>query len=286
VARAGMGSLTSFEMTRGLEAGVTVQPSLCGRHCSGVRYNTGMSQTASAIVRSPAEIVQSSPVSQAPNGICYARSGEITIADNDLDRMVASVPVPVAAALSRKAYYFVPLTVTQGEDTVIADRYDVALSDNAVCHRNLNLGNAQCVFISTRLMEDKFSVAFEFYINVGHALVERAGVSQNFADLAWQQAESGVRGETSGDAWEARKFATAHGPDAEKFKNQYLAASFADAISIYLLALYLDFDYYDLRERDYPLLAPAAMAERLRKIAEIFPPSPGFEFNIYYRRRG
>ena len=150
-----------------------------------------MSQTASAITRSPAEIVQSSPVSQAPNGICYARSGEITIADNDLDRMIAAVPVPVAAALSRKAYYFVPLTVTQGDETVIADRYDVALSDNAVCHRNLNLGDAQCVFISTRLMDDKFSVAFEFYINVGHALVERAGVSQNFADLAWQQVESG-----------------------------------------------------------------------------------------------
>jgi hypothetical protein len=27
------------------------------------------------------------------------------------------------------------------------------------------------------------------------------------------------------------------------------------------------------------------MAERLRKIAEIFPPNPGFEFNIYDRRR-
>jgi hypothetical protein len=244
-----------------------------------------MSQAASAIVRSPAEIVQNSPVSQAPNGICYARSGEITIADNDLERMVAAVPVPVAGALNRKAYYFVPLTVTQGDDTVIADRYDVALSDNAVCHRNLDLGDAQCVFISTRLMDDKFSVAFEFYINVGHALVERAGVAQNFADLAWQQVESGVRGETSLDAWEARKFATAHGPDAEKYKNDYLTASFADAISIYLLSIYLDVDYYDLRERDYPLLAPTPMAERLRKIAEIFPPNPGFEFNIYYRRR-
>jgi len=122
--------------------------------------------------------------------------------------------------------------------------------------------------------------------NEGHALVERAGVSQKFADLAWQQVESGVRGETSLDAWESRKFATSHGPDAEKFKNEYLAASFADAISIYLLALYLDVDYYDLRERDYPLLAPTPMAERLRKIAEIFPPNPGFEFNIYYRRRG
>src|SRR5580700_10319882 len=198
-----------------------------------------MSQAAPAITRSPAEVVRQTPVSQAPNGICYAVSGEVTITDADLERMVAAVPKTAAGALDRNAYYFVPLTVSQGEETVIADRYDVELSDNAVCHRNLNLGNSQCVFISTRLMDDKFSVAFEFYINVGHALVERAGVSQNFADLAWQQVESGVRGETSLDAWEARKFATAHGPDAEKYKNEYLAASFADAISIYLLSLSL-----------------------------------------------
>jgi hypothetical protein len=245
-----------------------------------------MSQAASAITRSPAEIVQTSPVSQSPNGVCYARAGEISVAENDLDRMVAAVPGAIAASLTRKAYYFVPLTVNQGDETVIADRYDVVLSDNAVCHRNLNIGDAQCVFISTRLMDDKFSIAFEFYINVGHALVERAGVSSAFADLAWQQVETSVRGETSLDAWEARKLATAHGPDAEKYKNEYLSASFADAISIYLLSLYLDVDYHDLRERDYPLLAPAPMAERLRKIAEIFPPNPGFEFNIYYRRRG
>jgi hypothetical protein len=45
-------------------------------------------------------------------------------------------------------------------------------------------------------------------------------------------------------------------------------------------------DYYDLRERDYPLLAPTPLAERLRKVAELFPPNPGFEFAIYYRRRG
>src|SRR6202521_1983512 len=245
-----------------------------------------MSQAAPAITRSPADVVRMTPVSQAANGVCYATAGENSIGAVDLERRIAAVPGKAAGTLKRKAYYFVPLTVSQGEEVVIADRYDVALSDNAVCHRNLNLGDSQCVFISTRLMDDKFSVAFEFYINVGHALVERAGVSQNFADLAWQQVEAGVRGETSLDAWEARKFATAHGPDAEKYKNEYLAASFADAISIYLLALYLDVDYYDLRERDYPRLAPTPMAERLRKIAEIFPPNPGFEFNIYYRRRG
>jgi hypothetical protein len=241
--------------------------------------------TAPALTRRPAEIVRQTPVSQASNGVCYAVVGEITVTSSDLDRMIAAVPVPIAAALDRKAYYFVPLTVNQGDETVIADRYDVALSDNAVCHRNLELGDSQCVFISTRLMDDKFSVAFEFYINVGHAVVERAGVSADFSDLVWQQVESGTRGETSLDAWESRKLATASGPDTEKYKNEYLNATFADAISIYLLSLYLDVDYYDLRERDYPLLVPAALAERLRKIAELFPPNPGFEFAIYYKRR-
>jgi len=237
------------------------------------------------LTRTPAEVVRLTPVTQASNGICFAMSGEVTISDKDLDRMVAAVPRNAAAALERKAYYFVPLTVSQGDDTIIADRYDVVLSDNAVCHRNLNLGDAQCVFISTRLMDDRFSVAFEFYINVGHAMVERIGVSQAFADLAWKQVEAGVRGETSLDAWDARKAATAGGPDAEKYKNEYFAAAFSDAISIYLLSLYLDVDYYDLRERDYPLLAPSAMAERLRKVAELFPPNPGFEFAIYHKRR-
>ena len=244
-----------------------------------------MSQAAQAITRPPAEVVRETPVSQAPNGICYAVSGDMSIPGTDVERMVSAVPKSIATALERKAYYFVPLTVNQGDQTVIADRYDVALSDSAVCHRNLELGGSQCVFISTRLMDDKFSIAFEFYINVGHAFVERAGVSREFADLVGKQVESRVRGETSLDAWESRKLSTAPGPDAEKHKNEYLAATFSDSVSIYLLSLFLDVDYQDLRERDYPLLAPVALAERLRKIAELFPPNSGFEFAVYYRRR-
>ncbi|HUO24336.1 MAG TPA: hypothetical protein VMU61_01645 [Candidatus Aquilonibacter sp.] len=244
-----------------------------------------MSQAAPAITRSPAEVVRLTPVSQAPNGICYAVAGETATSSFDLERMIGAVPTRAAAALSRKAYYFVPLTVSQGEDTVIADRYDVSLSDNAVCHRNLMLGNSQCVFISTRLMDDKFSVAFEFYINVGHALVECAGVSREFSELVWKQVESGVRGETSLDAYESRKIATTGGPDSERAKNEFFEATFSDAISIYLLSLYLDVDYYDLRERDYPLLAPSSLAERLRKVAELFPPNAGYEFAVLYKRR-
>jgi hypothetical protein len=80
-----------------------------------------MSQAVSAITRSPADIVRTTPVSQAANGICYAHAGEVTISDADLDRMIAAVPVAAAAALTRKAYYFVPLTVSQGDETVIAE---------------------------------------------------------------------------------------------------------------------------------------------------------------------
>jgi hypothetical protein len=244
-----------------------------------------MSQTAPVETRSAADVVRGAHVAQTPNGVCYALIGENTVGIEDVERAVGAVPPSIAAALQRKAYYFVPLTVGEGDDTRVAERYDIELSDRAVCHRNYNVGNSQCVFISTRVMDDKFSVAFEFYINVGHAVVEKAGVSQDFADLVWKQVEAGARGETSLDAWESRKAATSHAPDAEKHKNEYLMATFADAISIYLLSLFIDVDYYDLRERDYPLLAPAQMAERLRKVAELFPPNPGFEFAIFYKRR-
>jgi hypothetical protein len=161
----------------------------------------------------------------------------------------------------------------------------VALSDRAVCHRNLNLGDSQCVFISSRLMDDKFSLAFEFYINVAHAFVERAGVPTDFSDLAWKQVEERQRGETGLDAWEFRKASTSNVGDTERAKNEYFTAAFSDAVAIYMLSTFTDVDYYDLREREYPLLAPNALAERLRQVADHFPSNAGFEFNIFYRRR-
>jgi hypothetical protein len=244
-----------------------------------------MTESVSATTHSPAEILRNAPVQQAGNGICYAVTGQTNLLSTDAERMISCVPQAIAGALRRKAFYFVPLAVAQGEQTLIADRYDVALSDQAVCHRNFTLGDAECVFISTRLMDDRFSVAFEFYINVAHAFVEHAGFSQEFADLAWKQVLDKAKGETSLDAHELRKIANSEVPESDKAKHEYFEMVFADAIAIYMLSLFLDVDYYELREREYPLLAPAALAERLRKIAELFPPPPGFEFNIFYRRR-
>jgi hypothetical protein len=246
-----------------------------------------VTQIANAEMRTAQDVIRDARITQAPNGVCYTTSGEISVAVADLERMVAAVPQAVAAALDRKAFYFVPLTVSEGEKTLIAERYDSSLTERAVCHRNIDSGDSQCVFISTRLLDDKFSIAFEFFINVGHAFVAKAGVSAEFAELAWNQAASGVRGETSLDAHEFRKQATAGGPGRidEKARADYSAAVFSDAIAIYMLSLCLDVDYYELREREYPLLAPTPLAERLKMVSDLFPPGPGFQFNIFYRRR-
>jgi len=247
-------------------------------------------------------VARESELLKAPNGVRYAASGENNLTNADLERIVQAVPVSIAAALSKLAYYFVPLAISGrdgeslnaksgAEETMIALTYTSELSDQAICHRNVPLGATDGVFISTRLLGDRFALAFEFFINVGHAFVDTAGVPKGFADLVWTQVLADVRGETSQDAWESRAQALPEAKSGdrtkvdEKARNTYLEAAFSDAVAIYLLSLAIDFDYAELREREYPLLAPQSLAERLRLMARLFPANAGYEFAIRYRRR-
>ena len=241
------------------------------------------------------QVARETAVLKSPNGVNYASFGETKLEDNDLQRMVQAVPNAIAGALSRKTYYFVPLAISEGrssETTLIAPTYTPELGDQAICHRNVALTDTEGVFISTRLLADRFALAFEFFINVGHAFVEVAGVPQAFDELVWNQVLGDVRGETSQDAWESRAQAlngaasTGRLPQVdEKAKSTFLESAFSDAVAIYQLSLSVDFDYSELREREYPLLAPQPLAERLRLVAKLFPPNPGYEFAIRYRRR-
>jgi hypothetical protein len=226
----------------------------------------------------------------ASNGVRFAMWGETRVSDDDLERLVCAVPASLAPALSTRAYYFVPLAIADTGETMIAPAYSVDLGDRAVCHRNTSFGTTDAVFLSTRLVEDRFGLAFEFFINVAHNFVEVAGVPESFSRLVWSQAEAQVRGETSQDAWEARRRAQespagGKGID-ERARTTFFEAAFSDSLAIYILSLAVDFDYHDLREREYPLLAAPALAERLRHVASIFPANPGYEFQVFYRRKG
>jgi len=249
-----------------------------------------------------AYVAQESDLRESANGVRFAEFGETNLVPADLERMVQAVPATIASLLIQRAFYFVPLAlaersgdlpkgVSEPGDTLIAAAYSTEWSDQAVCHRDVRLGDKEGIFISTRLLGDRFALAFEFFINVGHAFVDVAGVPEHFSELVWAQALADVRGETSHDAWENRTAALAARKTEgkmqidEKAKNSYLEAAFSDAIAIYQLSLAVDFDYAELREREYPLLAPQPLAERLRLVARLFPPNSGYEFAIRYRRR-
>src|SRR5262249_31731986 len=139
-------------------------------------------------MRSAQEIIREVRITQAPNSICYTALGDVTLPSSELERMVQAVPRAVAAALQRKAFYFVPLALSDGDQTLIAERFDSSLTAQAVYHRDVDSGDSRCTFISPRLLDDRFSVAFEFYIHVAHAFVEKAGISPEFAELVWSQA--------------------------------------------------------------------------------------------------
>ena len=280
-----------------------------------------MTDVAQAGLLPAAQIAQQTAVVESPNGIFYGTFGDTHLAEADLARVVQAVPAAIAKGLARHAYYFVPLTIADEEEVLIAPAYTVDLGDRAVCHRNVDFQSSEITFISTRLMQDRFALAFEFFINAGHHFVDAVGVPESFAGLVWSQATAQVRGETSQDAWESRRRALDRNSDRsagraatpaaerarkrdhaairevsaapapepvvdEKAKSNYFESAFSDAIAIYLLALTIDFDYADLREREYPLIAAPALAERLRHIAGLFPANPGYEFQILYRRRG
>ena len=241
----------------------------------------------------PAEkVAAQATVNQAPNGVRYAFWGETRVSEPDLERLVGAVPAALSAALIQRAYYFVPLASADTGETMIAPAYTVDLGDRAICHRNVTFGSTEAVFLSTRLVEDRFGLAFEFFINVAHNFVDAAGVPESFSTLAWSQAEAQVRGETSQDAWESRRRAqdTRNGNGQkivdERSRNAYFESAFSDSLAIYMLSIAVDFDYHDLREREYPLLAAPALAERLRHVASLFPANSGYEFQVLYRRKG
>ena len=160
-----------------------------------------MAGTAQIELLPAQKVAQEVKVLQAPNTVCYAQYGDTHLTAQELERIVQAVPDSIAAALQRRAYYFVPLTISENDETLVAPEYTIDFSDRAICHRNVQFGNSECIFISTRLMQDRFALAFEFFINVGHHFVESVGVPQSFSDLAWSQAEADVRGETSQDAF-------------------------------------------------------------------------------------
>ena len=251
------------------------------------------------------DAVRATTLARARNTLRYGIFGEVETTGDTLQRIVEAVPAGLAEAISGNAFVFVPLALGEtahARDTEIARVHTPDFADRAICHRTVPIEGATYTFISTRLMQDRFALAFELFINVGHQYVEalvaaKRELPERLTALLWSQAVAEVRGETSQDSYEARKRAielssenTRNGvgalsPEAREQRSRFFESAFADSLAIYMLSLAIDLEYADLREREYPLLAAPALADRLRLIADLFPPPGGYEFAVRYRRR-
>jgi len=227
-------------------------------------------------------------VTEAPNGIHYAMWGETRVSDATWNALWAPCGHAIRA-LERRAYYFVPLAIADTDDTMVAPGYTVDLGDRAICHRNAVFGSTEAVFLSTRLVEDRFGLAFEFFINVAHNFVEAAGVPESFSTLACSRPRprcAAKPARTPGRPAATRRTAATTRRASMSAPAAPTSSRLLGFAAIYMLSLAVDFDYHDLRERDYPLLAASALAERLRHVASLFPANQGYEFQVLYRRKG
>jgi hypothetical protein len=162
---------------------------------------------------SAGEAVRATTLARARNSLRYGVFGELDTTGETLQRIVEAVPSAVAAELPANAFVFVPLAIGEtahARDTEIARVHTAELADRAICHRTVPIEGSTYTFISTRLMQDRFALAFEVFINVGHQYVDalaarNAPIPERFTALLAAQAMGDVRGETSQDSYEARK---------------------------------------------------------------------------------
>src|ERR1700722_2342196 len=127
-----------------------IELSLCDACAIPVEYCLMADSVQNELVQA-AQVIREAEVRHASNGIHYAAFGDNNLSDKDLERMVQAVPIAVAGALSKKTYYFVPLALSESrgsETTVVAPAYTSELADEAICHRNVTLGETAGVFIS------------------------------------------------------------------------------------------------------------------------------------------
>ena len=70
-----------------------------------------MAESVSTGLLSPEQVAGQSPTRRSGNGVAFASFGDHRVEPKELTRLVESVPVGIARAIERSAYFFVPLAL-------------------------------------------------------------------------------------------------------------------------------------------------------------------------------
>jgi len=164
-----------------------------------------------------------------------------------MEKLVGAVPRTLAPAIAKRCYYFVPLVIVEGDGkdgVVAAPHYTVDLGDRAICHRNVSIGAVEAVFFRPAWSK----TALDWPSSSSSTWPTTSSTPPVFPRASppspWSQAQAGVKGETSQDAWETRRRAldpvtNAEGtamPLDERARKNYEESAFSDSLAIYMLS--------------------------------------------------
>lgn len=246
------------------------------------------------------EMLRSSQVQTAENGFVYATVGENAgggpaerSTAEAIAKMVAVVPRALVPHLGRSACYFVPWLTKQRRTVAIAHHpAPEGETRKELCHHLDVKPGGNLLLISLRFYEhDSYGLAMEFFDKVAYlAALDANGSARHdddFEQLLRRQLASGVAGELTPEAWEWR--AALAEPAAEGGGESWLnfrRAAEADALGLYMAALFTDIFYEDLFEPEpgFPSLLPDLVYERVRAAERLYPPNRGFSLQIVRQR--
>ncbi|MGH9466615.1 MAG: hypothetical protein ACRD1Y_04615 [Terriglobales bacterium] len=236
------------------------------------------------------EMLRSGSVRTADNGLMYAILAEEGVAEpRGLDHMVEAVPRALTPMLGRAVCYFVPWLFKHRRSILIGlTPAAEGETRKELCHHLDIKPSGNLLLISLKFYEhDSYGLAMEFFDKIAYLAALESPDSSEFESLLRRQMDSGKTGELTPEAWEWR---TAHAeakPEAkEEAWRNYRRSAQADALGLYMAAMFTDIFYEDLFEPEsgYPPLDPALVHDRVRSVEHLYPANRGYGLQIVRQR--
>lgn len=242
------------------------------------------------------EMLRAGSVVTADNGLVYAIIPEVCNGGADrslaetVARLVAVVPRSLAPRVGRSASYFVPWLYKQRRSVVIGVQpaaEEEHRKEKELCHHLDVKPGGNLLIVSLKFYEhDSYGLAMEFFDKIAYLATLEDGSGTDFDVLLRREQEQSKAGELTPEAWEWRQALSEAGGNREETWRNYRRAAEADALGLYMAAMYTDVFYEDLFESDpgFPPLEPGLVYERVRAVERLFPPNRGFSLQIVRQR--
>ena len=239
------------------------------------------------------EMLRSSEVQTAENGLVYAVVESEGTDATAVPRMVEAVPRSLAGRVGRTACYFVPWLLKEGRGIIISGEDATPAEEDgqkALCHHLDVRPQGSLLIISLKFYEnDGYGLAMEFFDKIAYVASLAEEQRDDFYRLLERQMRDERSGELTPEAAEWRREVIeqrGRGEAAEESLTNYHRAAETDALGVYMAALFTDVFFEDLfdDEESTPPILPEQFYDRVRTLERLYPANRGYSLQVVRQR--